>query len=322
MHSYRVNIFGFPGAPSGYSNVGLLDQRLAVEWVRDNIAAFGGDPHRITLFGQSAGAASIDFYSYAWPSGPIVNGMILESGTTQVIPPLNETTSAAIWYNITSQVGCGTATSNPSSTLACMRAANSTSILSALASSPSFVPTIDNTIVFNNTEYNARSLSGNFIQVPLLIGTNDNEEAIFRISDILHGVKQAESYYEEMNFNKFFCPCSARANVSVYNHVPTWRYRWFGVFNNTNLTVTPDSGAYHGSEIPIIFNTPPPAGEGIGNDTVKELAVIAYVRGAWAAFAKDPVNGLKNYQGGWCVFSSLPIPHFPQSANLYFIINP
>lgn len=85
--------------------MGLLDQRLAVEWVRDNIAVFGRDPHRITLFGQSAGAASIDFYSYAWTSDPIVNGFILESGTTQVIPPLNETTSAAIWYNMTSQLG-------------------------------------------------------------------------------------------------------------------------------------------------------------------------------------------------------------------------
>jgi cholinesterase len=56
--SYRINIFGFPKArflPD--LNPGLLDQRLAVEWVRDNIAAFGGDPKRIILFGQSAGAS-------------------------------------------------------------------------------------------------------------------------------------------------------------------------------------------------------------------------------------------------------------------------
>jgi cholinesterase len=315
LHSYRVNIFGFPSAPSGFSNVGLLDQRLAVEWVRDNIAAFGGDPHRIVLFGQSAGAASIDFYSYAWPSDPIVNGMILESGTTQVIPPLNETTSTAMWHNITSQVGCGTTTSNASSTLVCMRAVNSTSILSALASTPSFVPTIDNTIVFNNTEYNARSLSGKFIQAPLLIGTNDNEEAIFRVGDILHGGAQSDSFYEETNLNKFSCPCAARANASVYNHVPTWRYRWFGVFENTNLTISPDSGAYHGSEIPIIFNTPP-ASKIVANDTAEELAVMAYMRGAWVTFAKDPANGLKSYQGGWYIFS-LFIAQLPNLHSTY-----
>jgi cholinesterase len=319
LHSYRVNIFGFPSTPSGTSNVGLLDQRLAVEWVRDNIAAFGGNPRRITLFGQSAGAASIDFYSYAWTSDPIVNGFILESGTTQVIPPLNESTSAAMWYNITSQLGCGTATSDPSSTLACMRTANSTSILSVLASAPSFVPTVDNTVVFDVTEYKARSLSGKFIQSPLLIGTNDNEEGIFRISDILHGGAQPSSFYEETNLNKFLCPSAARANFSVYNHVPTWRYRWFGVFNNTNLTFTPDSGAYHGSEIPIIFNTPP-SGKGVANNTADELAVMAYMGGAWAAFAKDPVNGLGTYQGGWYVFSMCTFLHsilkiFSNSSN-------
>jgi carboxylesterase type B len=52
--NYRVNVFGFPGLPGlpGVAqNAGLLDQRLAVEWVHENIEAFGGDPRRITIFG-------------------------------------------------------------------------------------------------------------------------------------------------------------------------------------------------------------------------------------------------------------------------------
>lgn len=54
MTSYRTNVFGFPGLPgveSASQNPGLEDQRLAIEWVRDNIEGFHGDPDRITLFG-------------------------------------------------------------------------------------------------------------------------------------------------------------------------------------------------------------------------------------------------------------------------------
>ena len=51
--NYRLNIFGFPGAPNLEQNAGLLDQRMAIEWVQQNIAAFGGDPSRIVIFGQS-----------------------------------------------------------------------------------------------------------------------------------------------------------------------------------------------------------------------------------------------------------------------------
>lgn len=57
--NYRMNILGFPDAGGIQDqNVGLLDQRLALEWVRDNIAYFGGDPSRIMIWGQSVSTVS------------------------------------------------------------------------------------------------------------------------------------------------------------------------------------------------------------------------------------------------------------------------
>ncbi|KEF55791.1 uncharacterized protein A1O9_08542, partial [Exophiala aquamarina CBS 119918] len=60
--NFRSNIFGFPNADGlDEQNLGLLDQRMGLEWVRDNIANFGGDPTKIIAWGQSAGAIAIDF---------------------------------------------------------------------------------------------------------------------------------------------------------------------------------------------------------------------------------------------------------------------
>jgi cholinesterase len=83
--NYRTNIFGFPGNPDlDDKNLAFLDQRLALEWVNNNIEAFGGDVKRITLFGESAGASSVDYYAYAWLDNPIVNAFIAQSGTAMV----------------------------------------------------------------------------------------------------------------------------------------------------------------------------------------------------------------------------------------------
>ena len=87
--NYRTNIFGQRNAPQFNApgqaqNFGLLDIAAAIEWVHANIAEFGGDPGRITLFGQSAGSVAIDAYVYAQAAAgnaPLIQGIIMESGT-------------------------------------------------------------------------------------------------------------------------------------------------------------------------------------------------------------------------------------------------
>lgn len=57
--NYRLGAFCFLGGPSLQANAGLHDQRLALEWVQQHIAQFGGDPSRVTILGESAGGGSI-----------------------------------------------------------------------------------------------------------------------------------------------------------------------------------------------------------------------------------------------------------------------
>ena len=66
-------------AALGQLNIGMLDQRLALHWLRDNIAAFGGDPSQMTLWGQSAGASATDMYLFAWDKNPIVRASVSSS---------------------------------------------------------------------------------------------------------------------------------------------------------------------------------------------------------------------------------------------------
>jgi acetylcholinesterase len=82
----------------GNNNFGLLDQRLAIEWVRTSIADFGGDPSKITIWGQSAGAASVDYLNFAWPDDPIVKGIIMESSSLSSSRTVLNNTHASFTY--------------------------------------------------------------------------------------------------------------------------------------------------------------------------------------------------------------------------------
>jgi carboxylesterase type B len=69
--NYRVSVFGFLylAREEAPGNMGLWDQLMALKWVHANIEVFGGDPDRITLFGESAGAASVSMHMLSQRSG-------------------------------------------------------------------------------------------------------------------------------------------------------------------------------------------------------------------------------------------------------------
>lgn len=290
-------MFGFPGNPHIRNNVGLLDHRTAVEWVRDNIASFGGDPERITLFGESAGGSAVDYYSYAWTADPIVNGFIAQSGT--VFSPdtqANVSSSANMWYNVTTTLGCGTAESSADKVLDCMRSKPWRQVQDAIPSSAglsgvvgSFGPTVDEIVVFS--DYPERSAAGNLVKKPLLIGTTDNEAGLFKATFACQDISYSEKKWNDLARLLFTCASSHRALTSVLHNVPTWRYRFFGELAGLKITTQPHSGAYHGSDVVAIFGTDNDIQDKVPRSDA-EHALVNYLRGAWAAFAKDPVNGL------------------------------
>lgn len=190
--NYRLGYLGFfaqtaidaEGHEAG--NYGLMDQQLALQWVQNNIAAFGGNPSNVTIFGQSAGGQSV----YAHLASPTAAGLfsaaIAESGSYEefqpylqyVLPlPDGETNSAP--YNsptvptgetIAAAVGCG----DPAPA-ACLRAIPAPYFV-ALDVFPIF-PFVDGVLLPNTIA--GSFASGAFNRVPVITGTAENEYNLF-----------------------------------------------------------------------------------------------------------------------------------------------
>ncbi|KAF4157551.1 hypothetical protein CNMCM6069_005499 [Aspergillus lentulus] len=290
-YSYRLSFFGFPGNSPSSFNLGLLDQRLAVEWVRDNIAAFSGDPSRITLFGESAGGTSVDHYSYAWKDDPIVHALIVQSGNVARIGGRTAEQARTLWLNASEALGCGNQSTHDQQIYDCMITKPAGDIARHLVNTMAttvnlpYSPAADDILVFSN--YADRPAAA----VPMLVGTTDFENGLFRV---YVDEPLPDDAWIQQNQALFNCPVAARANISVQQGNPTWRYRYFGEFPNMMLSTKAPSGAYHSSEVPVLFDT---VAQDLIPNTAEEVAIGRYMRGAWAAFARDPVSGLERYDG-------------------------
>ncbi|KFA68183.1 hypothetical protein S40285_09141 [Stachybotrys chlorohalonatus IBT 40285] len=172
--NYRLGIWGFLQNLSllreGSANAGLLDQRLALQWVQENIAAFGGDPDRVVIWGESAGAQSIAYhmYSYEGRNYNLYHGAILESGgvTGAQIHDLSYYNVA--WENLTRATGCWTQRDQ----LACLRDVDTDALVGA-RQSLTWNPIIDGTFL---TGYPSQlTPHRKFNAVPMIIGANTDE---------------------------------------------------------------------------------------------------------------------------------------------------
>jgi len=201
------------------------------------------------------------------------------------------------WYEAVAALGCGSILSSNASILACMRALDVDTIETAISSLSAFIPIIDDVIVFS--DYPARELAGNFTLKPVLVGHNNYEAGLFIVLEAMQNITYSDATWDYLQTSIYFCPAAARANVSVYHDLPVWRYRYFGDFPNMQLVEDLYTGAFHGSDVFALFDQFP-SGDGVPATTSQQASIASYMRGAWAAFAQDPVSGLTNY--GWPVF--------------------
>jgi para-nitrobenzyl esterase len=333
--NYRLGRLGFfahpalalDGEPRG--NYGYLDQLAALKWVRKNIAAFGGDPDNVTIFGESAGGGSV----FAQMISPMSRGLfkraIAESpgtpgGRPTEIPSstLEQAEKIAVDY----AEGLGIEGTDDAS--AERLRALSPETLVAGASGPevldalgrrTVVPGMAMSIIdgqFLTEPVESALKDGNWAKVPLIIGANSRDlglgadmtkEALF--AELGPNADKARALYDpngtesldELKVQVYMDmtmlePAQHVADLVAASGEPTWLYRFSYVPTVQRPTMP---GTLHGMEIPYVLDVPA-AIVGAANVSDEDRAIGAAASGYWLNFAK---TGNPNGAG---------LPHWPQ----------
>lgn len=289
----------------------LLDLRLALDWVRRNIAAFGGDPDKITLIGQSAGAAIVDMFVSSPPDPLPFRAAIMESG--QATYNGAAASPGWAWKALAGIVNC---TGDVAQVYACMQTAPATTLKKASENHAVwFGPPVQDGVTWSKAPRRNRLNSTEerplMARVPILIGSTADEGAIYTTGvtsavawvqsqyGLSHATAEALlTYYPVvpggkitseadratavMSESSFTCPARFVYDDSTSVNISAWRYFFNASFNNSEIV----PGAYHASEIPLVFGT-----YDRDNATAFQAEVSTAMETAWASFAKDPIVG-------------------------------
>jgi para-nitrobenzyl esterase len=289
--NYRLGPLGFlaqkdldagdPNRTSG--NYGILDQQAALRWVKDNIGAFGGDPHNVTVAGESAGGISIGMQLVSPSAAGLFERAIIESGPSLMTTPLKEAETRG--DELAAKLECA----KQKDVGKCLRSKSTAQVLTAIPASPLggngliWSPVVDGHVIPRQPA--EAFATGQFNKVPLINGSNHDEGTLFvafsepqtpaqfEQRTRQRAGKAADRILEAYPLKNYPTPTQAAAAIvgdSIFScgirkaseliaaqGVPVYEYE----FNDPHA---PDFsmfqppfplGAFHGSEIRYVFQT-------------------------------------------------------------------
>jgi len=334
--NYRLGALGFLGHPAlgaesstqSSGNYGLMDQRLALEWVRDNAARFGGDASNVTLFGESAGAISACLQMLSPAAKGLFHRLIAESGTCYLgSTPLHdpgtpdrEDSAEERGIRFAREAGC-----TEGDIAACLRTRTPEQILTAsgvaldlLRPHVGFGPVADGAVI---PQAPAQLLAeGQYHRVPVLLGSNKDEGTLFTLKAKIKSPEQYEqavrmrapehaeallrlypakdfaspkaAFNQLMGDAIFGCPTRRLAQVLSEQgqsvHAYSFTYAPKNAFGSFFGRFL-ELGSYHSAELPFVFGLYKGR---FALDSDAERALSSSIIGYWTRFAaKGDPNG-------------------------------
>ncbi|MSP61770.1 MAG: carboxylesterase family protein [Myxococcales bacterium] len=336
--NYRLGALGFlahpalaaedPGHPSS-GNYGLLDQQAALRWVQSNIAAFGGDPKNVTLFGESAGGISVCQQLVSPGAAGLFHRAIVESGPCVVLPAPTRATWEAQGEALAKALSCG---GDAPALRTCLRVKSAREVAGALPRRTEIIfgegyawtPHQDGVVLPDSPL--ALLKAGRGARVPLLVGANRDEGTIFfalgakveneadarKALGAIMPAAQVDAVLNQYKLASYPTPkdaalqvmadafaCDARRLARLHSaHSPVFEYHFTRAFQ----WAIPNLGAFHSAELPFIFKNP----YTFINLKDEEKPLSDAMQSYWTRFAAkgDPNGGAPTGGVAWPAYTS------------------
>ncbi|CAK7193210.1 Fumonisin B1 esterase [Commensalibacter sp. Nvir] len=310
--NYRLGRFGFFAHPAlkkeneenNWVNYGLMDQIAALQWIKKNIAAFGGDNTNVTLFGESAGGASILALMTSMDTEDLFSKVIIQSGTghSQAYSPTPLNTAETIGLNFATKHRIF---GNNSQTLQQLRKLTSQEIVDNLSLQdlqPNYFAglTIDGILL--KQKLDDAYQQGLFSPKPSLIGDNDGDYLTLSPPPLNELAKELGTDIQDIN--KIYNPSGKESEKSTaykiladlqiieptrkleiqvsQKNVPVYRYRFSYI--PSSVRAYTHYGAPHASEIPFVFDN---LDQQYKTFSAQDEAMAKLMMTSWVNFAKS-----------------------------------